>query len=339
MAEFIREGYKFGILSIPLRNAAYDGPTFLDLGGSVYATSIFPLDDTGTLERRMGEITVRRMREAGLHLVIALPSQTPGILDAENKLIEDRLYQLYLCLLVSVPYIAHDGINFVTGANDRGSIDIRSGRQFDQTFFAIGAPNAVVRPAALRQAMALGAAFAEITTNRLVPRAVRAIGIFRNACGEYFLDQRCHQFVRAAEAFLDPPYERAAGQFARRAVLVTHEGMSVRETYYQMYLIRSATEHVRGGLSRIDGGSEKERRLVLARRTIEAEALARFCLWEFLGNRDLWPHWKDDGAVKAFWERNDSLIRKDWPSRLLLAACTDGFDRRVAEHGLRYGAE
>jgi hypothetical protein len=88
--------------------------------------------------------------------------------------------------------------------------------------------------------------------------------------------------------------------------------------FKETYEIRSGVAHMRGVMSRVPGDTRTEQRRRLLFRTIQAEALARYCLANFLGRETLWPYFYDDAAIDAFWKLPELKRRNAWGSKLEL---------------------
>jgi hypothetical protein len=334
----IPTNHKYALLSLPDRNSSYEGNDIVDLGNGYYFSRQFPFKAPVHLTQRLGELSVRSLGEANFNLIAITPSASPGVVDGETERLRKSVYRLYLGLLISVGYFGHGEALLLTGGNasDEGGAEttVSSSVRYERTWWTEGSPQPRITASHLREAARFAVALDELHDPNTVTRIDRAVGTYRNGCTLPFIGDRLHQFVRAAEGLLDPPFGKAAGVFAERAQLITHG--KFREHYYEMYVIRSATEHLRGPMSRIKGDSTEERDERLLRRAIEAQTLAQFVLWEFLGNRALWHHFKDDATIEAFWKQPHGTIRNIWRTRLDLAGATRNFEINAARHKVRY---
>lgn len=327
MNPILAVGDKFAVLALSGTNATYDGPDFLDLGDGYFFSTRLPFEGPNFVKEQFGNVALTNLAKAQFVLWTAETSPEPKIFDDQNRKLRKKCYRFYLGLLVSVRYFDHAEMLQLLGAypyeNAPSDVMVRNFVQYERAWTTIGSPTTRVSKALLHEAAQFAQAIEQVEQQGNGERLMRILGTFRTACITPFLDVRLHQFVRVAEGFLHSNNNR---QFADRAARVTKDGSKYYDRYKEMYLIRSATEHFRGALNEAGGTTTEEKRRTLTMRTIEAETLARFCLWEFLGNPVLLAYLHDEVTLEGFWSMPHKQMEKIWATRLVLAGATRDFD-------------
>ena len=294
-------GQKFAVLAVSDCRSGPSPSIVTDLGNGYAMSRALPPKALETWATQLGSIHESELSECNLFLWATAGSDAPGILDRENNVLRRKVYQLYLGLLVAMPYLRHGRLTSLTGANASDAARVRSLTWYTGTYYTIGSPRAPLTVERVRDAKAIAMALA---SHSIAPthRMVRALRTFRQATEFPDLDMRLHQFVRVIEAFIAPPFGKSAERFADRLEAIN--GGRGRAVALELYRIRSAIEHLRGpydGMAKRPSGG-KLRRMV--RRTIEAETIARYLLFTYFSHRELWPHFRSRDAVDALWARS-----------------------------------
>jgi len=76
----------------------------------------------------------------------------------------------------------------------------------------------------------------------------------------------------------------------------------------------------------IKAKSEREKRLILFRRTIDAESLARYCIKKFLTNKSLWSYSVEDANLSRFCGLTSDERQRIWGGILDINAISSSFD-------------
>jgi len=325
-------GHKFAILAVSDCRAGPSPSAVADLGKGYAMSRVLPSGALKTWATQLGSIHESELRKCNLFLWATAPSDSPGILDGENNALQRRVYQLYLGLLIAMPYLRHGRLTSLTGSNIRGEAGVRSLTWYSGTYYTIGSPRAPLTIQRARDAAAIASALA---THSSQPghRMVRALRTFRQATESPELDVRLHQFVRAIEAFIAPPFGRSAEHFADR--LATVNWGRGRPVALELYKIRSAIEHLRGpydAMPKRPAGGKSRR---MARRIIEAETIARYLLFTYFSHRELWPHFLSRETVDALWVRSAPELRKALGSGIPLTKIAAAIDWNDFELRLR----
>lgn len=326
----VLRGRKFAVLALSESRAGPSPSKLLDWGDGFAVSDSLPRNALQTWEAQLGTIHRDELSKCRLFLWALRPSKAPQILDDENRDLQRNVYQLYLGLLLAVPYMRHGRMTSLIGAATDAP-RVRSLTWYSQTFYTLGSPYAPLTISRLRDAHRIAKALVD-HTRRPSHRMVRALKTFRQATESPDLDVRLHQFVRVIEAFLAPPFGKSAKHFGDRfAAINSRRGAAVARECYE---IRSAIEHLRGpfdGMAKRPAGG-KHRRLI--RRTIEAETIARYLLFSYLTHRELWVHLRTRKTVEDLWKGSAILLRralgKGIPLRKVAAAIDwDEFSREA----------
>lgn len=315
----VLDGHKFAVLAVPESRAGQCPKPALNLHSGFAMSRGLPPEALKTWSTELGSIHLRELDATRLFLWALRPSATARILDEENRALQERVYQLYLGLLVAVPYFSNGRLTSMTGANVGGFSRVRSLTWFDRNWFTVGTPATPLNTRRIQDALSVARALIR-HPDRHTHRMVRALRTFRKAVETRELDDRLHQFVRVIEAFAGCD---GGGEFADRiGHFVT--GAWARESLVEIYAIRGSIEHLRGpygsmGMTRrkkgrgrtsgrVDGGYYRR----LIRRTIEAETIARYLLFQYFTRPKLWKSFQSARAASDFWisSSRDALLRE-----------------------------
>jgi hypothetical protein len=316
----VLKGRKFAVLALPESRSGPSPASVVDLGDGFAVSSALPDGSLRTWQDQLGTIHRDELDKCNLFLWALRASKAPQVLDRENVDLRKKVYQLYLGLLLSVPYMRHGRLTSLTGAATE-SATVRSLTWYPQTFYTVGSPLAPITIRRLRDAAEIAKALrrhSRVATHRMV-RSLRA---FRQATESPELDIRLHQFVRAIDAFLAPPFGKSAVRFGERFAAIN--GDRGRAVAKECYEIRSAIEHLRGPYDgmRLHPRGGRHRRLV--RRTIEAETIARYLLFTYFAHRELWPRLRSRTSVDELWHHGAYELKeacgKGIPLRKVAAA-------------------
>lgn len=318
----VAHGYKFAVLALPNQRGG-GAPPLLALPDGYAVSQDLPANALDTWLESIGRFHRDELAQCTFFLWALAPSDNPDVLDIENKTLARRVYYFFLGLLLATPYFSAGRLTSLTGANADETTRVRSLTTFSRTWYTLGAPPPNVTASKLRLAARLATALVQHDQRPRGERFDRAMRAFRVACESAELDERFHQFVRAAEAFAAPAN---AHQFTDRLARLC-AGRS-RQHLRSIYRIRSGIEHLHGPYDRIPRrASKRERFRILLQRTLEAEALARYLLVTYLQHPALWPHFESRSAIDAFWSFPPAKRRVLWSTKLHFPSIIRGFDR------------
>jgi hypothetical protein len=76
------------------------------------------------------------------------------------------------------------------------------------------------------------------------------------------------------------------------------------------------------------------RLLRLVRKTLQAEATARYFLMTYLSQPALWPTFRTQNGANSFWALGTRQLRAQWPGRLAFSRILRPFDPAQARRDL-----
>lgn len=294
----LQDGFKYSLFTLPHLNAVTP-PTPLILAADGYALSKeLIISDPQLLRNSMGSWQYQNLINASRYLITYAKAKKPEMLDHENKVLHRRLHRFYLGILVSCPYLMHDHIVSASGAARNGKVDLREQTTYPALSGLPGYPLGHLTEDRLKHALRVGNRTKHIRNSRSKGRFGRVLRAYRAGVEARHFDERLHQFVRCAEAFLGSWNKR---EFSKRALEFTS---NIRgDDLKQMFEIRSATAHLADWKNAIAiAGGDKARTKILTLRTLQAQYLAQQLIEQFVCTKALWPHYVDDQSVKNIWK-------------------------------------
>ena len=321
--------YKYTLFAIPGVRLPSQIPDLLALGNGLHFSTGLPMEVPDRWKTWLGSLRFREVDEAGFYLLAVAPSLEPSVLNGENQSLTSTVYDLYIGVMVSVPYLSHQRITALTGANTGEGADVRQVWDYSRTYYTLGSPRTQITVGRLKQAAQFASALASIKRTDGAVRLARIIRTFMAGVQAYEMDVRVHQFVRCTEGFVHPPFQSAKRTFAHRTQQLIEGNFDT--VLGELYTIRSTTEHLLGPMKAITAPTERERRLLLLQRAVQAETLARYCMWNFLRSPHLWEYFVSDDSIEKFWNLPERQRRALWGSRLDLAGATREFEPTALE--------
>jgi hypothetical protein len=331
----LSEGYKFALIAVP---GAACPELLVRAADNVAASRHLPDRAIETWIDHIGSFHAQELQECELFLWVMQQSQSPDIVDGDNSLLGNKVYDLYLGVLISTDYFWNGRLTCLTGANTDGVARARSLATYSRSYRTLGAPHHNLTTSKIKAAAKVASQLEAHAREPSNQRMIRAIRTFREATEAVHLDQRLHQFVRSIEAFVVPPFKNSAVEFARRLCRVcAGEPFAPLK---ELYDLRCGIEHLHGPYDRMPQGlSAHERRTRLAERCIQAEALARFILRVFLAHSELWHSFISRASIDAFWQLPDAAFSAAWPSRLAFGGVLNDVDYGEIDRSVDQQAE
>ena len=334
--ELIPTGSKFAVLTVETNRIDKDVPETVQLTESLFVLRRLPIELPSYWKELLGSHTAGRLNETGLHAVSFSPASNPAVLDHENKTLGDIVHRLYWSLLLSVPFFAHEQGLLLTGTRYEDRYEVRSSQQYPRLPWTPWAPRDHVDQAAIRRAYALSQAINDLLTVSNFERLARGNRAFYAALQHTGLGERILGFVRTAEAFILPPVGQAREAFIQRGSLFVGNGET--DALGQMYDIRSASVHLHDPTRLLPRATERIRRLLLLKRCIQAEALARHCLARLPQRKNAHRFFQDDQTLESFWSQKSASQRSLWGAPIdLQAALAEVRDDWVDDETLGLG--
>jgi hypothetical protein len=214
-------------------------------------------------------VAAERFEHGDLFICATAQSESPQILDAENKALSDRVHSMYFGLLVCAPFIHHDHALRLTGVNLNGELEGREGTQYDRIPFAAWAPWPQIDATVLSLAAQRGDAFQALQKKPEFDRFWRTTSEFYNGLRAQAFGERVCHFVRAIDGFVLPGKGQGRRDFVGRSALFVGDGFSTE--LGQIYDIRSAVVHMHHAQRYLPQVPPRQRALLLLKRTFQAE--------------------------------------------------------------------
>lgn len=323
----VKRGHGFAAMALPaVWTGSQSAPvTVLQFDETLAALPALRLPLSRPLRRRIGTRASADIAGADLYLVATCRC---GI-DADREPLRRLAHWAYFSLLLSVGFVRHGRAYMLDGYAAPTRLRNVGIAEYNPVLTPVGSPPARIRSSELRRAFRRARAIERLFAGGLHPRFGRVMATFLGAAGTHALDQRLHQAVRCVEGFVHPGQSGLRKRFAERCQLFLGRSAAMKAFLEELWDLRSVVEHLHGPFRIITEPGERERRVALLRRTIEAESLARYCIETFLDTPGLWPHFADEAAVEAFWALPQTKQRGIWGARLDLAQLDLHFDPAV----------
>lgn len=273
----------------------------------------------------LGEIRSEEIEEFGLYLVAKQSSQSPTILDGENKELRTRLGRLYAGLqldrrlhLTRAPFLASGGWNTHEG------VDVREYSPLNTTGAGIVNDLTPVSPQSLTNAAAIASRLAAINSDRTTShwRLMRCLNIFQDACRSNDVLDRIHQFTRCVEGLIAAKQGETKRLFKSRTELFV--GPRHHSLMGEVYDLRSDVEHLHE--NRHLETYDRVRRIRLGELEAIAEWIARSCLRRIILEPSLTPHFGSEHALHDFWAFDPAAQRALWGPPIDPTQPLKGFD-------------
>jgi hypothetical protein len=269
----------------------------------------------------LGTIKAEAVERAHLKLLAKAPSARPGVLDAENQQLQQRVASLYWGLFAAGKVRVSGGGIQLTGSHAEDGIDVRQVGDLDPLISVYGILSERVTEAHLRRAAMLSKGLARMFADARMLRMRMAVNTFLRAASAPLLGDRIHQYVRVVDGLTRVIWGGRTKFKERCQTFVPPDQV---DACWDMYVIRCNVEHFQDLAQDLPLLSRREDLLRGYRRAHEAEALARDCMAHLLLNESLWPHFADD-QVNAFWARPEPERAGIWGKTFDLAAAMAAF--------------
>ena len=325
----LKPGEKYGLIIIPgiqisesLQNEIQLAP---DLW--VFRKADFGLADTW--KKWLGSLKTASIENADLFLISKGQSTYPKVLDYDNEGYKRRVFNFYMGLLISTATLFHDTPFIITGAHLGQEIDVRQVGDYKTPQHIPGSPYHTVELNHLEKAANLAESMGEVQGKEKYFRFIRVIRTFYEGVVEVSVDRQLHQFVRCIEGLILPVQGSTKKQFLSRTELFIgprhHELMSL------LFDIRSAVEHMHDPRHYLPVSDDKEGDVIIFKKAMESESIARYCINRILSRKSLWGYFKDDRAIESFWKMDSSGRNKLWGDHLNIDQISKNFNREEAE--------
>ena len=307
----IKPGEKYALVVIPETIVDQNLPSQGQLTDDLWFSREPPLDLSKKWVEWIGVVRADRVKKASLFLISKGPSSDPNTLDAENEYYRRRIGSLYWSLILSGFIYCSISPFSILGALRADNLDIvRSVGEFSQPHVISWMDQERIDLRRLQCAARYAATIPDFQGSNRFDRFGRIMRAFYYGIISHDPSDILHQFVRCVEGFIYPDIGKSKKQFKSRTELFLGHGF--HDLAEELYDIRSAVEHLHSPVSVIQAGTERERKVTLLVMSVQAEALARYCIQRLLDNPTLRTHFEADTAIIHFWMMNQDKRRGLW---------------------------
>jgi hypothetical protein len=322
----VNQGEKYALIAIPQAFVDDSLPEDFQAERDLWITRTLPFDIEGQWKGWVGSLLFDKLKGAGLFLISKGPAAHPDILDADNERYKLRVFHFYMGFQLTGFFWCNDQPIQLTGANRSGEIDVRFIGELQMPYSVPGAPSESIDIDRIRRATAVANAFHNVQNTKKYERFNRSVRTFYSGISSNEGGERLHQFIRCVEGFIHPDPGKTGKQFKSRTELFL--GPHHHEVAEEFFEIRSAVEHLHDPTGIITAPSEREKRIKLLQRAVEAEALARYIIQRFLLSPEIWPHFEDDISISKFWKLSAAEREKLWGVPFDIDTVSKQFDSR-----------
>jgi hypothetical protein len=261
---------------------------------------------------QLGTARVTQIQRSNLLIFSVAASQQPGVLDAENETLLQRVQRTFYALLLQLVF-HHDGVEIFSGARVNDNCDIRT-----VTNLRDHLRPPLARVSQISREHLINAAAAEVGIGAYLVRTGGADRLWHgfHALQRGFLeiwgDERLHQFVRSIEAVLNLRAGQSRTLFAHRAQLFSGRSNDNRDWLFELYDLRSATEHMKDYRRFLQRHPEDQREHIASLRAYEAQVLACHIYFRLAQSPALRARFGDDANLEQFWQMREGEQQREW---------------------------
>ncbi len=331
-------GEKFAVIAFPSINVERTLPQVIESGAELFALRALPSGLATHWKEWIGTLKSEALENSDLFIGCKARSNSPQILDHENKELVNKVMALYWGLLFSGWTRIHESPVVLTGAVERNEFAIRQMTTLNAPRFIYGIPMTpnidVVR---IRRAFTLAESLEEIYRTPKSKRFKRVMKAFEKGICSNSAPERIHQFTKCVEGFLLPPISGTKKAFQHRTR--TFIGHKSQEIIGEIYDIRSNEEHLHDPIAAIKLNGTENKVVTLLRRAYEIEFIAKYCITHVLENTALWAHFHDDKSLESFWNLPQDKQQAIWGDPADIGAVRGSFNEAGIPQDQKQSAE
>lgn len=320
--ENIRPGDKFAVIA--LRTRTKNLPSIVKLSSGIIATTKPPLELADCWKEWLGSIRVEGFENAHLFLLATSSSKNPAELDHENNLLEQKVWRLLVGILLAAR-TSYEAPDVVLGGRDlQADLYIRSHREYDATAAFVGLDVDPITEAILKQAWELAERINQWNSAGKAWRINKVLGNFVEARSPKGAPEQIHEFCRCVEGFILPDAGNTKSQFKSKTELFI--GTREHNLIGRIYDARSKVEHLH--YEDLIANAGRTERIELTRQAAIMEGLARHCINTLLLKSALWPYFRTDDALEAFWRLSEPDRESLWGATVSISELINGFKEK-----------
>ncbi|HXR92483.1 MAG TPA: hypothetical protein VN750_19600 [Steroidobacteraceae bacterium] len=326
---WLADGEKYALIGLSLK---LDGAPPGQLTPHLWALTGAAFSIPTHWQKWLGSIRVEEVEECNLFLLSKVASAKPGVVDAEDKMLQQRVMDFYVGLLLASPFApAHPPV-MLSGACEGTEIGIRQQQDLDAPIPCLVRLYPAVTPADIQLAARLSEnleALRAAQTQGGHWRLFRALNVYTAARTMGQIIDRIHQYCRAIDGLILSEPGNGKKQFRGRTELFI--GARHHDLMGDVYDIRSAVEHLHE--YRYLETFDRNIRLGLAKKAAIAEYIARTALARVIGEPALWPQFLNTPSLDKFWNLPLAERRKLWGEPVDPLEAVADFDPKFINDG------
>ena len=323
---WIADGEKYGLLGLSVKVTDPEvskldlSPRFQIIGANDFSV---PDHWRGWL----GTIRVEEVEACDLFVAAKLVSATPGVLDAENIQLNNRVWGFYRGLLLSSTFAtAHKSV-VLTGSCAGGEVGLRQIQELDAPVSNDFRPYPDVTLASFSEAATLSERLERMLATRQGSnrwRFNRILHLYTETRAELEILARIHQYTRCIDGFVTTGPGQGRKDFRSRTRLFIGPGYP--DLMGEIYDVRSSVEHLHE--DRYLNPFLRETQVDLVKKEAIIEHIARTTLARIAHNEPLWEHFTNKAALANFWAKPEDERQAIWGDPIDPMLALAEFDER-----------
>lgn len=306
--DWIKDGERFALLGLNVRvDCALDHLT-LPGGKEALPNAAFEVPDHW--REWLGTLRVENVDGCSLFLLAKMPAAEPGALDAEDQLLQRRVGDWYIGLMLVAKFFQDDEPFLASGSRENGEIDVLRFQALHPSQRSIVDDYDPISKDELARAASIGACLEAFKAPWQSShwRLLRCLDIYQATRSYSDVLDRIHQFTRCIEGLIVPKQGETRRQFKSRTELFI--GKNHHKLMGELYEVRSHVEHLHENkyLERFDRAT----RVRLARLEAISEWVARSSLARILLDQNLIAHFGSVDTLERFWDQDEADRRAIW---------------------------
>ena len=285
----------------------------------------------------LGSIRTEHFDSSNFFIVVKKSSQTPDILDQENRELSKLATNFYLGLLLAGRIPIYEKPLLITGGMTEKSASIRQLTDINCPIEFSGIDQDPLNQNVLTLASRIGDEIPHFWAVRdRYKRFRRVMNIYFSARTTTDILDRLHQYTRCVEGFIIPSAGQTARKFQSRTELFI--GPSHHQLMKDIFEVRSAIEHMNDHLNMIS--TNREDRAQIYRWATIIEYIARDCIVRVIESTALRRYFETDEELLDFWKLSAQHRRELWGPPIDPLEAIGSFNQRLisnSELGLPVG--
>jgi hypothetical protein len=328
---WLANGEKYGLIGLSVK---IEQPVpFREIKPGLWVWTDQRLDVPTHWREWIGSIRAQEIEGCNLALLCKMPSATPGIFDGENQLLQWRVWEFYVALLLSSTFTPSHRPIFLTGAHHDGEIDVRQESALDTPALNIFRHYPPILLAEIDRAAALARQYEQLVRSPSTVgtwRIVRALSVYVAARTVADPMDRLHQYCRCIDGLILSEPGSGQKQFKSRTELFI--GPRDHDLMGKLYAIRSDIEHLNE--HKYLEVFDRAQMLDLVQKEAIADHIARHALAHIIGTPSLWQHFGNTAALAPFWQLPLANRQKLWgPATIKTEDALVGYDQKDISDG------